>query len=89
MWAARTKETIAMLMIGDGLLAVVEPRRHCELWKAGPPFWRALVDPLVENPALARIVGAAEMAAGFWLASCQTSPGRPGCEVQRLPGSVE
>lgn len=60
-----------MLMIGDGLLALAEPERHCQLWLAGPRFWQKAVEPFVENPPLARALGAAELVAGFWLASRQ------------------
>lgn len=71
MWSQRIKETVAMMMIGDGLLALAEPERHCQLWMAGPQFWQRAVEPFVENPPLARALGAVELVAGFWLASRQ------------------
>jgi hypothetical protein len=71
MWSQRIKETVAMLMIGDGLLALAEPERHCQLWMAGPRFWQKAVEPFVEHPPLARTMGALELVAGFWLASRQ------------------
>ncbi|MEZ6023648.1 MAG: hypothetical protein R3C16_09630 [Hyphomonadaceae bacterium] len=32
---ARTLETAAMLMIGDGMLACAAPRMHAKLWRKG------------------------------------------------------
>ena len=32
MIAERFNECLAMMMIGDGVLAVVEPRHHLRLW---------------------------------------------------------
>ena len=29
-------EMLAMLMIGDGALALTQPRRHMQLWNTGP-----------------------------------------------------
>jgi hypothetical protein len=36
----RVLESLAMLTIGDGLLAAVQPRRHVLLWESGPCLWR-------------------------------------------------
>jgi hypothetical protein len=68
MWTERLIETAAMMMIGDGLLAMVEPRRHCLLWKAGPAWWERTLDPFVDHPNMTRVVGAAGLALGVWLA---------------------
>jgi hypothetical protein len=38
MIAKRVKECLAM-MIGDGVLEVVEPRHHLRLWESCPPWW--------------------------------------------------
>ncbi|HVT29509.1 MAG TPA: hypothetical protein VHE81_15945 [Lacipirellulaceae bacterium] len=67
----RAFECIAISMIGDGLLAVIEPERHILLWRSGPRWWRKIMQPFVDNPTLTRCVGAAETAFGFWLASAQ------------------
>jgi hypothetical protein len=58
-------------MIGDGALAFVEPRRHALLWRSGPAAWRWMIEPFVRRPGLTRWLGAAEVAAGFWLAARQ------------------
>jgi hypothetical protein len=75
MIAERAKECLAMMMIGDGVLAMLEPRRHMLLWEEGPSWWRAMVEPFANRPTLTRCVGAGELALGVWLASRQTPNG--------------
>jgi hypothetical protein len=73
----RAVECIAMGMIGDGALALVEPRGHAGLWQKGPANWQRLVRPFVEHPAMIRCAGALGIALGLWLALRQeraTSP---------------
>lgn len=67
----RTLECAAMMMIGDGALGLLQPQRHMRLWENGPCWWRAMMQPFVRRPALTRAVGAAELAAGIWLAHRQ------------------
>jgi hypothetical protein len=64
-------ETAAMLMVGDGILAVLEPRRHVKLWMDGPKPWRATMKPFVTRPGMTRVLGALELGLGVWLASRQ------------------
>ncbi len=71
MVSGRMKELVGLLMIGDGVLAFVEPRRHVLLWRRGPRAWQAMMDQFVERPGLTRWLGAAEIALGFWLATRQ------------------
>ncbi len=68
MIADRVKECVAMMMIGDGVLALVEPRHHLAVWRNGPPWWRAMVDPFAARPNLTRCLGAGEVALGVWFA---------------------
>ena len=67
----RLLETLGMLLIGDGILSLLAPRRHCLLWEAGPEFCRELIDQFAEHPLATRLVGAVEAAIGVWLASQQ------------------
>jgi len=60
-----------MLLIGDGILSLLEPKRHCLLWEVGPEPCRELIDQFVQHPAATRLVGAAEAALGLWIASQQ------------------
>jgi hypothetical protein len=61
-------ETLAMLMIGDSVLALISPRRHVALWISGPGFWQRTVTPLLRRPNLVRTLGLAGLVAGVWLA---------------------
>ncbi len=67
----RMLECVGLAMIGDGVLACIEPRRHIELWEQGPEGWQKMMKPFVQNPGMTRCVGAAEAALGLWLASRQ------------------
>ena len=71
MMGKRTVECFAMMMIGDAALAIVEPRRHVELWESGPRWWRRMMGPFVRRPHLTQAIGVAELAAGLWLAHRQ------------------
>ncbi|MBI1200235.1 MAG: hypothetical protein GC203_20445 [Phenylobacterium sp.] len=72
LFGQRGLETLAMLMIGDGLLALASPRRHVSVWRRGPEPWRRFLDYFGERPALTAGLGLAETVAGFWLARRQT-----------------
>ena len=62
-------ESFAMMLIGDGLLSVINPKRHVMLWDRGPQFWKNAMEPFAQNPNLTRVAGAAEIAIGIWLAT--------------------
>jgi hypothetical protein len=65
---ARALETVAMLMIGDSLLACTAPRAHAKLWLKGPRPWRKLVIPFVKHQGLTTGLGMAGLATGIALA---------------------
>ena len=50
-------------MIGDGLLSLVDPKRHCLLWEIGPQWCREMVDEFAEHPNIARGAGLVELVA--------------------------
>jgi len=54
----RALEGLAMLLVGDGALALADPQGHAELWRDGPRYWRAMVEPFARRPALTRALGA-------------------------------
>jgi hypothetical protein len=62
-------EALAMLMIGDGVLAIAQPRRHAQLWNIGPEPWRNLCSYFERRPGLTMAAGAASVVLGLWLAS--------------------
>ena len=68
MWARRLKETVAVLIIGDGVIALLAPREHSLLWEIGPEGVRKLIRFFADNPSYLRILGATQLAFGAWLA---------------------
>ena len=64
----RLAELFAMLMIGEGVLTLVVPRRHSLLWEFGPEGYKRAIEAFAEYPTLTRLVAAAEARLGLWLA---------------------
>jgi hypothetical protein len=64
----RLKELGAMMMVGDGVIGLATPERHCRLWKVGPEPCQRLMEQFAERPGLTRAFCAAEVALGLWLA---------------------
>ncbi len=62
----RWKYLAAMMLIGDGVLAILRPRRDALTWNAGPESWKALMSYL-DHPQITRAIGAGEIAAGLAL----------------------
>jgi hypothetical protein len=73
-WA---KESVAMLMIGDALVTMVDPQRHCRLWMKGPEKWRQFLGLFEQRPGLTRGLALAELGLGMWLAEKQTPIAAP------------
>ncbi|HSK99298.1 MAG TPA: hypothetical protein VK869_03065 [Rubrobacteraceae bacterium] len=67
-WVRRIKETVAVLAIGDGAIEVIAPRDHARLWVVGPQGVRKVSRFFAENPNYMRLLGAAQIAFGIWLA---------------------
>jgi hypothetical protein len=67
-WGRRMKETIAIVAIGDGAIALLSPREHSLLWEVSPESTRTVARFFAENPAYMRLLGAAQVAFGLWLA---------------------
>jgi hypothetical protein len=67
----RLKETFAILTVGDGIVEVIFPREHSLLWEFGPSRVRKGARFFAENPNLMRLLGAAQVAFGIWLAQRQ------------------
>jgi len=64
----RWKHFAAMALIGDGVMAVVQPHRDAAAWSTGPAPWRALMKGLHDRPMLTRAIGAAQIVGGVWWA---------------------
>jgi hypothetical protein len=74
-WARRMKETMTMLTIGDGAIELVSPREHSLLWEVDPESTRKVARFFAEKPNYTRLIGAAEIAFGLWLALRQYREG--------------
>ena len=68
MLVRRVTELAAMVLIGDGVIAMSAPSRHSLLWRGGPQLWGEFMQGLAERPNLVRTLGAAETSVGLWLA---------------------
>lgn len=64
----RVKHFVAMILIGDGVLALVRPAEDALAWKKGPEPWRKLMHELRKRPVLTRAIGAAQIAGAVWWA---------------------
>jgi hypothetical protein len=71
-WA---KESLAMMMVGDALVTLVDPQRHCRLWMKGPEKWREFISLLVQHPGITRGLALGELGVGMWLAEKQRPTG--------------
>lgn len=65
----RVQEALAMMMIGDGVLAASHPKEHCAIWLRGPRQWERGIRWFVEHPQITRAFGMAEVIAGLWWSS--------------------
>ena len=54
---AQWEELAAMVLIGDGILNVVHPRRHSAIWNCGPASYRQVASKLQSRPQVAREEG--------------------------------
>lgn len=64
----RALEVLGLLMIGEGVVGMIHPRRYSLFWKRGPQWLRDTVELLAEHPETTRMLCAGEIAAGLWLA---------------------
>ena len=75
MSARRLKETLAVITIGDGAVELLAPREHSLLWEVGPEGTRKVARFFADNPSYLRLLGAAQIAFGVWLAFRQYREG--------------
>jgi hypothetical protein len=67
----RLFDLLGMLLVGDGLLTLANPKRHCLLWEVGPKACRDLMEECAEHPTMTRWIGVAEALLGVALAEAQ------------------
>lgn len=70
-WTGRAVEMAAIFMIGDGLLGLLQPKRHVELWESDAAGTEVLVAPFRDRPGRRRLYGALQIAAGLAIAAGQ------------------
>lgn len=67
----RSAEMAAVFMIGDGVLGLLQPERHVDLWRSEVGAVDALVRPFGGHPGRRRLYGLLQIAAGIALAAAQ------------------
>ena len=66
----RIAESMAIVLIGDGVVGALFPARHAARWVHGPDLWQRAMLPFVERPGLTRVLGAVQVAACVgWVAT--------------------
>lgn len=65
----RAAEMAAVFMIGDGVLGVLQPKRHVDLWRSEVGTVDLLVRPFADHPKRRRVYGLIQLAAGISLAA--------------------
>jgi len=70
----RSAEMAAVFMIGDGLLGLLQPRRHVELWRSDVSAVDVLVRPFAGHPSRRQAYGLLQIGAGLVLASALRRP---------------
>ena len=78
----RSAEMAAVFMIGDGLLGLLQPGRHVELWRSDVSAVDVLVRPFADHPARRRAYGLLQIGAGLFLASMLRGS-KPGDDVRK------
>jgi hypothetical protein len=71
----RSAEMAAVFMIGDGLLGLLQPKRHVGLWRSDIGAVDVLVRPFDAHPARRRAYGLLQIGAGLILAATLKVPG--------------
>ena len=67
----RLLELVAMTLIGDGVLALIGPRRHVAMWRGRSRRWNEMIETFLERPQLTRAIATAEVLGGVALAHRQ------------------
>ena len=65
----RTMEMAAIFMIGDGVLGILQPGRHVDLWRSDVDGLDRLVRPFAEKAGRRRAYGFLQITAGLMLAA--------------------
>ena len=69
--ASRAAEVLGLLMIGEGVVGAIWPKRYSSFWNVGPRWLRKTATFFADSPVVTRLICAAETAAGLWVAARQ------------------
>jgi hypothetical protein len=61
-------QTLAIGLIGEGIIGAIRPKRYMRLWRFGPRTYRNFIDALADHPRATRLICGAEAGLGVWLA---------------------
>lgn len=67
MFERRLTEVGAKLLIRNGVVALMAPRRLSRSWQAGPKPYQDFVETFIQRPILTRVVSLGQVALGVWL----------------------
>lgn len=70
----RAAEMAAVFMIGDGLMGVLQPDRHVDLWRSDVTAVDLLTRPFRGHPGRRRAYGLLQIAAGIALSTALRPP---------------
>ena len=70
----RCKHFIALVLIGDGVMALLRPGHDARAWAAGSGSWRKLMVALNKRPVLTRVIGGVEVAGAVYWALSHRDP---------------
>ncbi|MFC4905034.1 hypothetical protein [Kocuria oceani] len=71
----RIAESIALVTIGDGVVAALFPARHAARWMIGPDPERRVMAKFLHHPGLMRAAGVVQVVAGIaWAAALPPKP---------------
>ena len=68
---SRAKHFAAMVLIGDGVMALIHPKADARAWNRGPRPWQKLMHGLSKRPNLTRAIGVAQIIGGIYWATKQ------------------
>lgn len=71
MMARRIKEALGIVVLGDGVVALIAPARHSRLWQFGPDGYQRIMQPFIDHPTITRLTAVGQIGFGIWLASRQ------------------
>lgn len=73
MLTKRLLELAGLILIANGVIGLIFPRRHTLFWHAGPELAKAITEEIGDHPKTSRAISAAQMAVGVALTTIDLS----------------